>query len=141
MVKGTGRVRVSGIGGVFIYSNNPKRLAEWYLQHFGIDLKIEGGLDAYYTELWYRDINNPERKLHTVFAIMPANQPLGANRKETMINYRVDDLEAIVKQLNRDGITVDPIAIQRDAEGHGKFTHLKDLDGNRIELWEPSSRE
>ncbi len=141
MAQATDRVRVNGIGGVFIYSNNPKRLARWYAQHFGINLKIEGGLDAYYTELWYRDINNPERKLHTVFAIMSASEPLGPNRRETMINYRVDDLEALVKQLETDGIVVDPIARQRDAEGYGKFTHLKDLDGNRIELWEPSSRE
>ncbi len=112
MAEGTGRVRVNGIGGVFIYSNNPKKLAEWYVQHFGIDLKIEGGLDAYYTAIWYRDINNPERKLHTVFAIMPASESLGANRKETMINYRVDDLEALVKQLKTDGIAVDPTAIR-----------------------------
>jgi len=141
MVEGTGRVRVNGIGGVFIYSNNPKRLAEWYAQHLGIDLKTEEAQGAYYTEIWYRDIDSPRKKLHTVFAIMRATELLGANRRETMINYRVDDLEALAQQLKADGIAVEPITTQRDAEGYGKFTHLKDLDGNRIELWQPSSRE
>ena len=67
---------IDGIGGVFIYSNNPKRLAEWYIKILGLTLEpLED--DVYYIELYYRSLVNSEKKLHTVFAIMP--------EKETMV--------------------------------------------------------
>ena len=134
-------MKINGIGGVFIYSNNPKELAEWYSLHFGINTTHDEQMNAYYKEIWYRDLDDPSRKLHTVFAILPAQEPLGSERRESMVNYRVDDLEALVRQLNAEGIVTEPIAVQRDAEGYGKFTHLKDPDGNRIELWQPSDRK
>jgi predicted enzyme related to lactoylglutathione lyase len=91
---------------------------------------------TYFQELYYRDLNDPDKKLHTVFAIIPARQEISEIRNQAMVNYRVDDLDAFVKQLNDAGIATDPIEIWADGEGKGKFTHLYDPEGNRIELWQ-----
>ncbi len=85
-----------------------------------------------------RSLARPRRKVHTVLAIMPTQKPLGRTRHQAMLNYRVDDLSAFVRALRRKGVPVDPITEGPDGEGNGKFTHLKDPEGNRIELWEPS---
>ncbi len=110
-------MKINGIGGVFIYSNNPERLAEWYSRHLGIDLTNDEQMNTYYQAIFYRDLDEPSRKLHRVFAIMPTKTPLGPDRTETMINYRVDNIEALVHQLNAEGIVTEPIGVQRDTEG------------------------
>jgi predicted enzyme related to lactoylglutathione lyase len=132
-------IKVNGIGGVFIYANDPTSLAEWYARHFGLELKPIEGEQTHYMVFTYRDHNDSSKLLSTVFAIMPAVKPLSAERGECMINYRVDDLEEFVRQLGAEGIATEPIAAQFDGEGLGKFTHLRDPEGNRIELWQPSS--
>ena len=96
----------------------------------GIPLKYLGE-DVYYVELYYRSLSNPRKKLHTVFAIMPAKGKLNSERNQSMINYRVDDLESFVQKLVRRKVKVDPINTGPDAEGIGKFTHLKEPEGNR----------
>ncbi|MDH2899852.1 MAG: VOC family protein [archaeon] len=97
------------------------------------------GEDVYYVELYYRFLSNPRKKLHTMFAIMPAKGKLDSERNQSLINYRVDDLESFVQKLVGRKVKVDPIHQVPDAEGIGKFTHLKDPEGNRIELWQPST--
>ena len=129
---------IDGIGGVFIFSEKPRGLALWYIKTLGIPLKYLGE-KVYYVELYYRSLSSPRKKLHTVFAIMPAKGKLGSQRNQSMINYRVDDLESFVKTLVRRRVKEDPIHTRPDYEGIGKFTHLKDPEGNRIELWEPST--
>ncbi len=130
--------QVDGIGGVFLLSSNPRRLAGWYRRVIGLPLRSLGQ-GVYYQEIYYRSLTNPRKKLHTVFAIMPAEGPQGARRNQAMINYRVDDLRGFVARLERMKVRVDPIHEGPDAEGIGKFTHLRDPDGNRLELWEPST--
>lgn len=108
-----------------------------------IDLKYLGE-KVYYIELYYRSLSKPKKKLHTVFAIMPPEaqqlpKRLSRLRNQTMVNYRFDDLEEFVEELKRKQIAIDPILEGPDAKGIGKFTHLSDPEGNRIELWEPSS--
>lgn len=130
--------KIDGIGGVFIFSNNPKKLASWYKEILGLSLQpLED--DVYYIELYYRSLKNSDKKLHTVFAIMPVKEKLDEKRNQAMINYRVDNLEEFVKELKNNNIKVDSIQVGPDAEGNGKFTHLYDPDGNKIELWEPST--
>ncbi len=131
--------KIIGIGGVFIFAQNTELLAAWYTRHLGFSLERiveEDQFSTYYQELYYRDQNDADKKLHTVFAIMPARQELSQVRNQAMINYRVDDLEAFVRQLDDSGIATDPIHLAADGEGNGKFTHLYDPEGNRIELWE-----
>ena len=129
---------VVGIGGVFLLSSHPRRLAGWYRRVMGLRLRFLGQ-GVYYQEIYYRSLANPGKRLHTVFAIMPADGPQGVRHNQAMVNYRVDDLRRFVARLEKRGVRVDPIHEGPDAEGIGKFTHLRDPDGNRLELWEPST--
>lgn len=131
--------KIMGIGGVFLFAQDTALLADWYTRHLGFVLEPIVGDDqavTYYQELYYRDLNDPHKKLHTVFAIMPTKEGLSTPRNQAMINYQVDDLDAFVQQLYAAGIATEPIQIAADAEGKGKFTHLSDPEGNRIELWQ-----
>jgi catechol 2,3-dioxygenase-like lactoylglutathione lyase family enzyme len=131
--------KMIGIGGVFIFSRNTEQLAAWYTRHLGFsfdNMVEDGDATTYYQVLFYRDFENPDKRMHTVFAILPARQEICEVRNQAMINYRLDDLDEFVKQLISAGIAVDPIELFDDGEGKGKFTHLYDLDGNRIELWQ-----
>lgn len=130
--------KIDGIGGVFIFSNYPKDLAEWYINKLGLTLKLLEG-NIYYVELYFRSLDDPNKKLHIVFAIMPISEHQDINHNQAMINYRVDDLVKFVEELKIKGISVDPIHEGEDAEGIGKFTHLYDPEGNKIELWQPST--
>ncbi len=130
-------MKVDGLGGVFIYANDPKSLSEWYTRHLGIEFACEAASRIYYTLFYYCDDADPSRRLDTTFAIMPSEKPLGLERREAMINYRVRDIEALRAELTLAGIEVEPIQTQRDEAGFGKFTHLADPEGNRIELYQP----
>lgn len=132
--------KMTGIGGVFIYSDDTHRLAEWYTRQLGFQFARMGENDqstTYYQVFTYRDLDQPDKKLSTVFAIMPAAAKLDGLRNQAMVNYRVDDMDALVEQLNQAGIATDPIEVWAEGDGSGKFTHLYDPEGNRIELWQP----
>lgn len=131
--------KIIGIGGVFLYSRDPDALAGWYRHHLGFALRRlaeDDGSITHFQELYHRDLDAPSKRLHTVFAIMQARAEIPGPRNQAMINYRVDDLDAFVQRLNTEGVPTEPVQVLEDAEGMGKFTHLLDLDGNRIELWE-----
>ncbi len=125
---------VNGIGGVFLYSDEPKKLAEWYAHHLGIDFFHNEAGTSYWMEFFYRDDNDPSRRASTVYAINMAKKPLGLERGECMINYRVDNLEAFIEQLKAKGVSVEPV---KDDGENGWFTWITDPEGNRIELYQP----
>jgi glyoxylase I family protein len=120
------------IGGVFLLSRDPEKLVEWYKRHFGWELAFLPE-EGYYRELYFRDDEKPEQRQHLVFAIMPGDPGGGEGH---IINYRVDDLDAVVKSLTEAGVEVSSIEVGADAEGQGKFARLRDPEGHRIELWE-----
>ncbi len=121
------------IGGVFLLARNPASLAGWYHQHLGWELTpMSDG--THFIELYYREADRPEVEQHLVYAIMPGDP--GEPGKGHIINYRVDDIEAVVASLHRAGVDTSPITIGADATGQGKFTRLLDPEGHRIELWE-----
>jgi catechol 2,3-dioxygenase-like lactoylglutathione lyase family enzyme len=120
------------IGGVFLLSRDPERLAEWYKRHLGWELAFLPE-EGYYTERYFREDANPEQRQHLVFAIMPGDPGSGEGH---IINYRVNDLDAVVASLQQDGVEVSAVQVGPDAEGEGKFARLRDPDGHRIELWE-----
>ena len=130
--------KIDGIGGVFIYLNNTKNLAEWYNSTLGLSLEFLGE-EVYYQEIYFFSFTNSSKKLHTVLAIMPAKEKIEGEHNQAMINYRVDDLEEFVNELKKKEVIVDQIHEGPDAEGIGKFTHLIDPEGNKIELWQPST--
>jgi catechol 2,3-dioxygenase-like lactoylglutathione lyase family enzyme len=120
------------IGGVFLLSRYPAKLADWYRRHLGWELAYLPD-EGYFTELYFREHDRPEQAQHLVFAIMPGDPGEGEGH---IVNYRVDDIDAVVASLRADGIETSEITVGPDAEGQGKFTRLRDPEGHRIELWQ-----
>ncbi len=117
--------KVLGIGGFFFKSSDPGGLASWYRDNLGVSLAPQGMGDM----PWSQEAG------FTVFDPFPTDTPMIPADKEWMINFRVSDLERMVEQLRRNGNSVDEIV----EYPHGKFTTLKDPEGNPIQLWEPPS--
>jgi len=122
------------IGGVFLLARDPRALAEWYRRHLGWELAYLDNERAYYIELYYRELGHPEQRQNLVFAIMPGDP--GEPGQGHVINYRVDDVEAIVARLHEHGVETSAVTVGADAEGQGKFVRLLDPEGHRIELWQ-----
>lgn len=125
--------KVKGIGGVFIYANDVKALADWYALHFGLTFQCYTPEKCYGLEFCYYDAGDLSKKTHTVFSIMASKTVLPAERREFMINYRVDDLEKFLAQLKSRGIEIE----KREADDYGLFAWIVDPEGNRIELYQP----
>jgi predicted enzyme related to lactoylglutathione lyase len=120
--------RVTGIGGVFLRSKDPKRLSAWYIEHLGLPA-TEWGVSFD----WKDEV--PAGTGQTAWSTFPDDTKyFGEDPRQTMINYRVDDLDALLAKLAAVGVWIDP---KRQDEGFGKFAWIKDCDGNRVELWQP----
>ena len=120
------------IGGVFLLSRDPAALADWYRRYLGFELDLLPA-EGYYTELYFREHDRPEQAQHLVFAIMSGDAGSGEGH---IVNYRVDDIEAVVAALRSGGVDVSEVTQGADAEGQGKFARLRDPEGHRIELWQ-----
>lgn len=118
--------RVLGIGGVFFRSPDPDMSARWYADHLGVDPPPE----SYETPSWQQQAGS------TVFTGMPTDSDhFGSNDRTWAINFRVEDLDAMVEQLRFDGIDV---KVDPEVYPNGRFANLHDLDGNPIQLWQPA---
>jgi glyoxylase I family protein len=118
--------RVDGIGGLFFRAKDPEALAIWYEAHLGVS-----PVPKSYEESPWRQEAGP-----TVFAPFPADTDyFGRAEQQWMVNFRVRDLDAMAVQLKAAGVAVD---IDATAYPNGRFAHLDDPEGNRIELWEPA---
>lgn len=116
---------VTGIGGFFFRARDPAALGEWYRDHLGIDLA-----PASYSETPWSQEAGP-----TVFAPFPADTDhFRAMDKQWMINFRVRDLDGLVKRLENADVAV---AVDTESYPNGRFARLHDPEGNAIELWEP----
>jgi predicted enzyme related to lactoylglutathione lyase len=127
------RIRVDGIGGVFIYANDARTLSTWYAHHFGLKLETYEDGKVYGLEFKYRSLSDSSKVDSTVFSITQSKTPLGAERREAVINYRVRDLPAFLEQLRGDGIAIE----KTEDFDYGRFAWIKDPEGNRIELYQP----
>ncbi len=124
--------RVTGIGGVFLRSPDPKRTTAWYAEHLGFDVKPWGTNFEWSDEV-------PKGTGSTAWALFPQDTAhFGDGPQQAMINYRVDDLDALLTDLATKGVWIDP---KRDDGDFGKFAWIKDCDGNRVELWQPLAEE
>jgi catechol 2,3-dioxygenase-like lactoylglutathione lyase family enzyme len=110
------------IGGVFLLSRDPERLADWYRRHFGFDLRSMEGDETRFAVLNYRDDAEPASRRDLAFAIMPGEP--GEPGQGHIINHRVDDIEAVAASLRADGIEVGPVTMGDDGDGLGKFARL-----------------
>ena len=125
--------RVTGVGGVFLRSADPKRLVQWYADHLGVPLTPWGGANFEWTD------EVPAGTGSTAWSTFPADTPyFGELQQQMMINYRVDDLDALISELEAKDVWIDP---KRDDASYGKFAWIKDCDGNRVELWQPLADE
>lgn len=123
--------RVTGIGGIFFKAHDQKKMSEWYEQHLG--LKPDPGGEG--VALSWRDVDNPERIGMTVWSIFKGDtRYFDPSQAPFMINYRVDDLDALLETLRAEGVQIDP---KREDHQYGRFAWIMDPEGNRIELWEP----
>ncbi len=121
--------RVTGIGGIFFKSSNPAKTKEWYSQNLGMKT------DEYGTMFEFRTSENPEEKAYLQWSpFSEKTKYFEPSQKEFMINYRVENMEALVEELKKKGVTVlDSI----ETFEYGKFVHILDPENNKIELWEP----
>ncbi len=119
--------KVKGIGGFFFRARDPQALATWYATHLGVE-----GEDG---APWQQAAG------YTVFAPFPADtEYFGRSEQGWMLNFRVDDLDAMLGQLEDAGITTEQRA-EWDMPEVGRFARLHDPEGNPIELWEPAGQE
>jgi predicted enzyme related to lactoylglutathione lyase len=132
-MKSAKRITVDGIGGVFLYANDAKALANWYARHFGINVETYEDNKVYGTEFKYRRLGDSSKVDATVWSISSSKTPLPPERRECVVNYRVRDLAAFLDQLRLDGI---PIEKTEDFD-YGRFAWIRDPEGNRIELFQP----
>jgi len=121
--------KVTGIGGIFFGSNNPKEIREWYGKNLGL------AIDDYGSPFEFRNANRPEEINYLRWGPFENGSNFFApSSKEFMINYRVQNIEGLVKKLKENGVTVvDKI----ESLDYGKFVHIMDPEGNKVELWEP----
>ncbi len=122
--------RVTGIGGIFFKAKDPKALGDWYRKHLGIDVADWGG-----AAFVWRGEHNPEGVGTTIWSPFAADtQYFSPSDAPFMINYRVDDLHALLAVLRAEGVQVEE---KTEESEFGKFGWVIDPEGNKLELWQP----
>jgi predicted enzyme related to lactoylglutathione lyase len=121
--------KVTGIGGIFFLSKNPKETREWYGKNLGLDI------NEYGSTFECRNANRPDEINYLQWSpFEEGTDYFKPSEKDFMINYRVQNIEGLVKKLRENGVDiVDEIEVFE----YGKFVHILDPEGNKIELWEP----
>lgn len=122
--------RVTGIGGIFFVARDPAALRDWYKRHLGIDVQEWGGTAF----TWTDEAGNPAGGT-TVWSIAAADgSAFAPSASSFMVNYRVDDLAALLQALRDEGCNV---LEKTDDSEYGKFGWVIDPEGNKVELWQP----
>lgn len=122
--------RVTGIGGIFFKSKDPKALGLWYRTHLGIDVEAWGG-----AAFQWKGPDNAEGGGTTVWSPVASDSgQFAPSASSFMINYRVEDLQALLSALRAEGVQVED---KVDASEFGSFGWVIDPDGNKVELWQP----
>ena len=121
--------KVTGIGGIFFFSEDPDSTKNWYEQHLGLEVNEWG------SSFEFRNANRPEEINYLQWSpFKTGSDYFNPSKKEFMINYRVQNIEGMVEQLRAEGVEILDTLQSYD---YGKFIHILDPEGNKIELWEP----
>lgn len=121
--------RVTGIGGIFIKSDEPENLKKWYVENLGLKENPYGSLFE------FRSPGDPIHRKYLQWSTMPTSSNYFAPSEASfMVNYRVENIEALLDSLVKAGAE---IISKVESYEYGKFAHVMDPDGNKIELWEP----
>lgn len=121
--------KVTGIGGIFFFSEDPGKTREWYSENLGLEVNQWG------SSFEFRNANRPDEINYLQWSpFKQGSEYFAPSSKEFMINYRVQNLEGLILKLKNNGVTIlDSV----ETYDYGKFVHIMDADGNKIELWEP----
>ena len=123
--------RVTGLGGVFFKTTDPKKMKEWYGKHLGLPV------DEYGASFRWFDVNDKEAKVPALTAWSPFKDDttyFAPSEKPFMFNYLVENLVELLKVLKEEGVQV---VGEVEEFSYGKFAWIMDPEGNKIELWEP----
>ncbi|MEO8541444.1 MAG: VOC family protein [bacterium] len=122
--------RVTGIGGIFFKAKDPPALQAWYQRHLGIDVQDWGG-----TSFSWADSDGKPTSGSTAWSIHPQDaEEFAPSTSAFMVNYRVEDLHALITALKQEGCNV---LEKLDESEYGKFGWVIDPEGNKVELWQP----
>ncbi len=121
--------KVTGIGGIFFKADDPKKMYEWYNKHLGLIT------DQYGSLFEFRQAEKPDKPGFLQWSVFSKDSKyMEPSKSSFMINYRVENIEILVKELKLAGVTV---VDEIESYEYGKFVHILDPEGNKIELWEP----
>ncbi len=122
--------KVTGIGGIFFKCKDTKMIKDWYQKNLGLNTNQYGAVFE-----WYQGADSTKKGFTQWSPFKETTNYFAPSTKDFMINYRVSDLVSLIKELNSNGVTIlDTI----ETYDYGKFVHIMDPEGNKIELWEPN---
>ncbi len=125
--------RVTGIGGIFFKCKDPQKVRDWYQTHLGLNTNEYGSVFE-----WYQGADSTKKGFTQWSPFNEKTKYFEPSTSNFMINYRVENLEKLIEELRKEGVTiVDKI----ETVAYGKFVHILDVEGNKIELWEPNDVE
>jgi predicted enzyme related to lactoylglutathione lyase len=125
--------RVTGIGGIFFKCKDPGQMREWYKTHLGLNTNQYGAVFE-----WRQGADTTKKGFTQWSPFAEKTKYFQPSEKDFMINYRVENLEALVAELKKEGVIVTDTIETFD---YGKFVHILDMEGNKLELWEPNDLE
>lgn len=125
--------KVTGIGGIFFKCKDPDKMREWYQKHLGLNTNPYGAVFE-----WRQGADTTKKGFTQWSPFAETTKYFEPSAKDFMINYRVENIEELVEQLKKEGVT---ITDKIETFEYGKFVHLVDVEGNKIELWEPNDIE
>lgn len=125
--------RVTSIGGIFFKCKEPAKVREWYKTHLGLNTNDYGAVFE-----WYQGADSTKKGFTQWSPFKETTKYFEPSTKEFMINFRVENLKALVEELKKEGVTVTDTI---ETYEYGKFVHIMDIEGNKLELWEPNDME
>jgi len=125
--------KVTGIGGIFFKCKDPGKMREWYSTHLGLNTNQYGAVFE-----WRQGADTTKKGFTQWSLFKETTKYFEPSTKDFMINYRVENLEELVAELTKEGVT---ITDKIETADYGKFVHIIDPEGNKLELWEPNDIE
>ena len=125
--------KATGIGGIFFKCKDPGKMREWYQTNLGLNTNKYGGVFE-----WYQGADSTKKGFTQWSPFNEKTKYFEPSTKDFMINYRVENMESLVTELKKNGVTI--VDTIQTAE-YGKFLHILDVEGNKVELWEPNDIE
>lgn len=125
--------KVTGIGGIFFKCKDPKKMREWYATNLGLNTNAYGAVFE-----WRQGADTSKKGFTQWSPFKETTKYFEPSTRDFMINYRVENIEALIDELKKNGVI---ITDKIETVEYGKFVHIMDIEGNKIELWEPNDIE